>query len=154
MITLQVISILQMYRLNSIYQYLLLILSLFQYFKCIGWISLFSKSFANSFNFNTSNVSVEYEYYAKAKAQEEDFNTSNVSVELLLDFQITKYSPISILQMYRLNYYWISKLPNTLQFQYFKCIGWIGNWQLIQGQYNLFQYFKCIGWIFVKIVTK
>ena len=97
-----VISILQMYRLNTLSLLHSLIIAIFQYFKCIGWMKMARKTifykiisilqmyrlnffFKNSFK-APKNISILQMYRLNElrdanKSKEGYFNTSNVSVE-------------------------------------------------------------------------
>ena len=100
------VSILQMYRLNFNKSHILSVsVRVFQYFKCIGWIFLYTipPTFVG-LCFNTSNVSVEFLFKLFIKS-------------FLLLFQYFKC--IGWISLYH------SSHKSGFLFQYFKCIGWI-----------------------------
>ena len=104
--------------------------SLFQYFRCFGWIFLLLQIPSQNHCFNTSDVSVELEKHGFVK----------------IDYRV------SILQMFRLNT--ASAIASTaiLRFQYFRCFGWmIYSLKTLQKAVNMFQYFRCFGWIMVRV---
>ena len=92
-----------MFRLNFVFVYKippLPVISIHLMFR-LNNISQSPKE--NIIDFNTSNVSVEFDYSKPIELTPENFNTSNVSVELITVTKRGKPQKISIHLMFRLN---------------------------------------------------
>ena len=79
-------------------------ITMFQYFKCFGWIIVYVLFLLRHTRFNTSNVSVEW---------------------IKNFFNNFFWNLVSILQMFRLNSVVKYFIIFSKSFQYFKCFGWI-----------------------------
>ena len=77
-----IVSILQMFRLNFTVSRIKRKPDKFQYFRCFGWIPVKqAKNKAQFISFNTSDVSVECDVVGIVGSVVGSFNTSDVSVE-------------------------------------------------------------------------